>query len=570
MVGARVHYEVFGRKKAGSDWVLEMATEDRSAAVRTAEELISCQGFAAAKVNKETLDEETREFASVAILTLGAAETRKKKEPDKTFEPLCVQPQDLYTLHARERIGRLLADWLARNRATPFELLHRPDLVETLEAAGGDLQHAFQKIAVPEATDRGMSVHQVIRAFQSLVERAVERLMRDHRRGVLVDLSRESFAAAAERLAKDPEGGYLLGAGVAQALADAGGWSDKVGRLLDLADAAPASGPGRALALAVLDQPLAEILGVKPGLDDLIGHDLDLGAELAALTRLTACAAVEMLLKHDATLAKVMPELAPTAERLGRWLAADGFQEVRMGLGRRILRELNGPRRLRPDDAVGEIDILRGLAMALTAAAGALIPLDDVQAAFSARSRALVASEFVDAYLGKGRTAYEESQSLIWLAENVIGAANKRQASRWIAGVIGGLKFETEMRSGEETPIARLGKLAALQQKVGRCGLAPEDCASVQARLGELGGAIEAEARLVASLGRASAPPLHRLTLLLRIASGEAAPLGPAADRARAEALKLVRQPDTRTALAQAPDQVAAFRTLIQQAGLAA
>ncbi|HKR87419.1 MAG TPA: hypothetical protein VJS38_04540 [Phenylobacterium sp.] len=570
MVGARVHYEVFGRRKPGSGWVLEMATEDRTAAIRMAENLIAEDGFAAAKVAKETLDEETREFASLEILKLGDWETAKKKEPKKEFEPLCVQPKDLYTLHARERIGRLLEDWLERKRATPFELLHRPDLVEALEASGGDLQHAVQKISVPEAADRGFSVHELIRTYNGLIERTIERLMKDWRRGALIDLKRESFAAAAERALKDPDPCYLLGSGVAGAIASSRTWSEKVGRLLDLAGAAPASGPARTLAMSVLEQPLAEILGVKPGLEDLIGRGLDLGGELAALTRLAVGGAVELLVKHDPRLAKVMPVLSGEAERLGGWLSEDAFEEVRTGLGKRILRELNGPRRLRPHDAVAEIDMLRGLAMSLTAGAGRLLPLEDVQAAFSTRSKMLVTGDFVDAYLGKGRTACEEAQALLVLGENVIGAANKRQASRWIAGVVGGLKFETEMRSGEETPAARLGKLAALQRQVGRCGLAPEDSATIQGRLGELGGMVEGEAKLSASIARAKAPPLHRLTVLLRLAAGESAPLGPAADRARSEALKLVRLPETRSALTEAPDQVETVRTLLQQAGLAA
>jgi hypothetical protein len=570
MVGARVHYEVFGRKKPGSGWVLEMATEDRAAAVSMAEHLIVNDGFAASKVTKETLDEESREFASVTITTFGAPDTRKNKEPPKDFEPLCVQPQDLYSLHARERIARLLEDWLQRKFATPFELLHRPDLAEALEASGGELQHAIQKISVPEATERGISVHKLIRTFQDLVDRTIERLLRDHRRGVLPDLARESFPAAAERSLHEPDSAYVLGAGVAGAIASAQTWSEKVMRLLDMADAAPSGGQARTLALSVLEQPLAEILGVKPGLADLLGQGLDLGGELAALTRLCAQDAVDALIKHDAYVAKVMPPLGPAAARLGRWLAAETFNELRTNLGKRILRELNGPRRLRPDDAAAEIDILRGLAMSLTAAAGKLMPLDDVQSAFSARSKMLVTGDFVGAYLGQGRTAHDEAHALIWLAENVIGAANKRHAARWIEGVVGSLRFETEMRSPEETAAARLGKLAALQRQVGRCGLAPEDCARVQTRLGDLGGGIEAEARLTFQLARAKAPPLHRLTVLLRLAAGESAPLGPAADRARTEALKLARMPETRSALAGAPEQVETVRNLIQQAGLAA
>src|SRR5689334_21647061 len=90
----------------------------------------------AVKVTKEVFDEELREFQSIVIQKLGAADVVAKAKPKEDVHPLCVAPQDLYTLHARERIGRLLETWLERNNATPFELLHRPDLVEKLEASG--------------------------------------------------------------------------------------------------------------------------------------------------------------------------------------------------------------------------------------------------------------------------------------------------------------------------------------------------------------------------------------------------------------------------------------------------
>jgi hypothetical protein len=270
-------------------------------------------------------------------------------------------------------------------------------------------------------------------------------------------------------------------------------------------------------------------------------------------------------------VAKVMPPLQPTAERLGRWLDGVGFEEVRTALGKRILRQLNGPRRLHPDDADGEIEIMRGLAMSLTAASGNLLPLDQVQAAFSTRSRMLVTGDFVTAYLGHDRSAFEEARALVWLAENVIGAANKRQASRWLSGAIVSLRFETELKSNHtEGVAARLAKLATLQRQIGRCGLAVEDCGHLQSRLGELGGQIEAEAHLTASLARASAPHLQRLTLLLRLAAGETGPLGPVADRARNEAMKLFRDPGARAQFAAAPEQFESIRGLIQQAGLAA
>jgi hypothetical protein len=92
----------------------------------------------------------------------------------------------------------------------------------------------------------------------------------------------------------------------------------------------------------------------------------------------------------------------------------------------------------------------------------------------------------------------------------------------------------------------------------------------VQAYLGELGGRIEAQGKLVATLAGSTAPPLKRLSYLVKLASGETAPLGPAADRARAETMRLMRDTTLRAELASDPAQMSAVRELVQGAGLAA
>jgi hypothetical protein len=570
MSGLPVHFEVYIRKVPGGVWILDLATENRAAAIKHAEDLMAQGRIAAVQVSKETFDEATREFATVVIHKLGQAEAIVRAKVKEEPQPLCVTPQDLYTLHARERIGRLLEGWLERHSATPFELLHRPDLVEKLDASGLDLQQAVQKIAVPEAHARNMSVTDLVKVFQGLIERAVDRLMKDSRKGNLPNLDKEGFAAAAERLATDPERGYLLGAGVAASIAPARSWADKVDRLMDLADAAPAKGQGRGLALSTIQQPLAEILEAKPGMTDVLGKGEDLGANLDAMTRLAAYDAVEALMAVEKSVKKVMPELSELAVRLAKWLSGDGFQDTRAAISRRILRELTGPRRLCPGDAEREIDVLRALAMSLTAAAGKLLPLEEVQAAFTIRSKMLVTGDFVEAYLGQGRSAHEEIEALIWLTENVIGAANKRQAAGWLKAVVASLRFEKEMTGGEESPVTRLSQLAALHRAVGRLGLAEADYHPIQEKLGDIGGEVEARAKVTANVAKANAPSLHRLMLLLKLAAGETAPHGPAAVRARNEAIKLFRLDDTRAQLAAAPEQMAQVRTLIQQAGLAA
>jgi hypothetical protein len=517
----------------------------------------------AVKVTKETLDPETREFRTLVIFTQGDVTPRRAKGPVEDPGPLCVTPQDLYSVHARARIGELLEGWLLRFRATPFELLHRPDLVERLEASGTDLQHAIQKVAVPEAQARGMTTHDLLRHFTQLSQRAMERVLADSRKGRLPDLARESFDAICRRYAEDGERGYLIGCAVAGRLADAEAWSEKIRRLLELAEQAPTGGAGRDAAFAVLEEPLGEILGSRMGLADLLGSDLDLGASLAALARLASARTVEPLIAADAAMKRLMPELTGTAARLAQWFDKGCFEGVRAAIGRRVLSELMGPRRLRPSDPMGEIEILRALAMALTGSAGRLLPLEDVREAFTARSRSLVASDFVDLFLKEPRCALEEARDLVRLLENVTGGANKRQAARWVCGVVSGLKFESELRSGPDSPAARLAALADLQRLVGRVS-PDQDGEAICAKLGEIGGVVEADARLVASLARAQAPLPQRLSALLRLAAGEAAPAGPAADRAKAQVLKLLREPEAADALAAAPDLQAQLRAVVQ------
>ncbi|CAN5205798.1 hypothetical protein BH10PSE4_BH10PSE4_47860 [soil metagenome] len=562
----QVHYELFVRRKPGAQWTLDMATEVRTHAVAVAEEALQQGRAIAVRVTKETLDAESREYKSISIFTKGQVDGGKPKKVEEDLDPLCVQPSDLYTAHARDRIGRLLEAWLARHNATPFELLHRPDLVEKLEASGTDLQHALQKIAIPEAEARGMSVHELIRTFQGLVERTVANLMKQFKKGALPDLDKEGFARAAERLSNDPDRAFLLGAGVAASIAPGKNWSEKIARLLDLADAAPTEPKACAAALAALEQPLAEIIGSKAGMADLLGADnADLGTTLAAMTRLAGGAQVETLIRVEAGVRHCMPELSGTAKRLSEWLTGDNFAAVRASIAHRVLKELNGVRRLKPTDAEAEIEHLRALAMSLTAAAGRILPPEDITSAFTTRSKTLLNGEFIESLLGRDRSSREEVQMLIRLAENVMGAVNKRMAARWLSANIQALRFEREIRQGPDSAASKLAALAALQRSMVRSGLVIEDYEPLCAKIGEVGGMIESDARLLAMLVRAPAPLPQKLAVLIKLAMGEAGPTGPVADRAKLEAMKLARAPEAREALAGSPETMDLLKGMVQQ-----
>ena len=568
-----VHYEVYVRKTAPAPWSLQMATEDRAYAVQTAEDMLADDRAAAVRVTKETLDPDTMEFSSLTVLTRGAPEVQRKRlVSEDQAGPRCTGTQDLYTPQARETIGRVLEDWLGRNGATAFELLHRPDLAEKLEASGVELQHAIQKIAVPESQDVGQPVHDLVRHYQKLSDQTVERVIAAGRRGLFPDLEDCSIADLAHRMVGRPDRAFIMGGVVCGALKGVRGGRARLDRLMDLVERAPIEGPPRAMVTVPVEQMLCEILAARTSLADILGPSLDQGASLAAVVRMAAPREIHALIAQDPRLALQVPAVDGPAARLGARLEAGEFPLLTAALARMVLRELMSPRRLRPNDATGEIDILRTLATALTVTAGRLLTLEEVQTAFNERSKAIVTADFVAAYVKACTTVLCEAEALTRLCENVTGAANKRSAARWLSACVSSLRFESEMRAPSTTQTAaqKLGVLAGLQRAVRGCGLSERDNAEIAAAIGAVGGAVEAESKIVAQLVRSPAPLLQRLSVLLRLAAGETAPLGPAADRAKAEAVKLFRAPESRAVLSAAPETLAPLKGLMRAAGLAA
>ena len=566
-----IHYEIYVRKTPPSPWSLAMATEDRAVAVETAEETLRNQLAVAVRVTKETLDPETMEFVSVTILTRGAPEPKRKRlvDPDQG-QPTCSAASDLYTPLARERLNEVLEDWLMRNRVTAYELLHRPDLAEKLDASGVELQHAIQKVAIPESQTTGQPTHDLIRHYQRLAEVSIARLVAAGRRNQFPDPADQPLSRIVQGLSGKSDRAFIMGGVVCLAAAAGRGPRERLERLMDLADQAPVDGPGRTLVMDQIEQFLCDMLSARSGLADVLGPDLDQGASLAAVVRMSAPQEIGVLIRVEPRMGDMIPVVDGAAGRLAAYLSKDQFPTLARVLARMVLRELMGPRRLRPGDALGEISILRALAACLTATAGRLLTLEEVQTAFVERSKGLVTADFVGACTAGRETALMEVETLVRLCENVTGAANKRSAARWLDASLTAIRFETEMRAPGIHPVQKLAVLAGLQRSIRACALSDGDRDRLLASVGQLGGVIETDARLVAQMSRAKASPPQKITALLRLAAGQTGPTGPVADRAKAEVLKLVRSPGARTAMVEAPEMLHEIKGLMRTVGLAA
>jgi len=570
-----VHYEVFARRTPQSSWVLEMATEDRALALQSAEDWLAARNAAAVRVTKELFDQESGEFSSVTLMTKGVPEGRKKLRLAPETDSVCTTPQDLYSLHARDKVGRLLEDWLRRNGVTPFELLHRPDLAERLDAADGELLHVVQKLAIPESHETGQDLHELMRRWRALIDRATARLIADGRRKLFPDLDPASWMATIDRLKDHPERAYVLGGAIARVLAGEKRPSVKLERLLVYGrllsdDMFEADWSDREWALQVLEVPVVELFAARAALNDILGHEADLGTSLAVLTRMAAGAEVDLIARHDAKVGAMIPPLAGVLAGYHDLIVKGCFPNLSYNISKRLMHELKGVRRLKPGDPDGEIEILRSLALCLMAAGREEHQRDDIKEAFVERSKMLVSTDFVDALTKAARSPAEEIEKLVWLCENVVGGANKRQAARWLIGAIGALKFERDMRDPSKPPMGRLATLAQLQRRIQRAQLPDRDSDDAVAKLGQLGGLVAADTHLLAQLVKAPTAPLQKLSVLLSLAAGQTGPLGPVADAAKSEALKLLRAPEVRQMLATQPQAVAALKPMIQAAGLAA
>ena len=344
LMAGPVHYEVYIRKNAPAPWSLHMATEDRAVAVRTAEHVLADHSAVAVRVTRETLDLDTMLFNSVTVLTRGAPEVRSKRAVTAhAAGPRCSAPQDLYAPHARETIGRVLEDWLARQGVTAFELLHRPDLAEKLEASGVELQHAIQKVAVPESQTGGQTVHQLVRHYQKLSDQALERLVIAGRRNLFPSLEDGSIADIAHRITGQPERAFIMAGVVCCALKDVRGGRARLNRLMDLADEAPPEGAPHAMIMVQIEQLLCEMVGLRTFMADVLGPSLDQGASLAAVVRMVAPGEIKALTAQSSRLALQMPAVDGPAARLSARLEAGQFPLLSAALARMIHEENYDP-----------------------------------------------------------------------------------------------------------------------------------------------------------------------------------------------------------------------------------
>jgi hypothetical protein len=455
-----IHFELFVRRGSARSWSLVDAIEKRDEALEAAKAQMA-SGFATAvRVVKETFDDDSNEFRSVVIFEEGnTRKIRLSRDDEDAPSPLpCITPEDLYSVHARHTMSRLFADTLARWKLTITELIHRPDMLEKLEATGTLFQHAVQKVAIAH-TSSGTPVAQIIRAVNDLADRAIQRVYREQRAKRIPECdSAAELAGLADRRAGQADAAFVLGLAFAAYLAPATTWSAKLDRLLELVAAPPATEGGRAVLLPLADAIVGETLNGSAALQELIGPMPDLGSALVVMS--------DLYLGRDPG-----GEQASSLSRLSAAFKANNLLDARMALGRRVLAEVRTHKRLAPsvDD---EMRHLRTITQRLVLGPPQLVPHEDIVAAITVRSRRLVQSDTIGELIKESRSPMEKAERLLLLEENVVGAENKRRVWDHLKPILTSAAFETALLDPRLVPLERLSIAAKLQTRILRSSLA--------------------------------------------------------------------------------------------------
>ncbi len=225
-----------------------------------------------------------------------------------------------------------MPDFLARNKITVTELIHRADMLEKLEATGTLYQHAIQKVAVAQASSTTTGVQTIVKSLNELVTKACNRVYRDQRAGLFPDPLPEQFPVLARKLAGQGDAAYLFNGALARHLKDARSWDDKVLCLLTIMGMAPQEEAPRKLMLSSIDAILSETLGRRGGAARPDGQDRNPG-------------------RIAAQPGRTVPGQAAKAGREGLKLltshfAADDLPEARTAVANRIVAEFKSSKRL--------------------------------------------------------------------------------------------------------------------------------------------------------------------------------------------------------------------------------
>lgn len=376
--------------------------------------------------------------------------------PDADAQGVCRTVEDFYGRKARQTIGRLLAEFCVRNKATVTELLHSIDLLRRLENSDMALMHAVQKQAAAVATACNQPIRDTVAQLDRLIGKGIEKVAADTRNKLFVPVSAEEFGPLAVALTMRADGAYLLD-GALTVLLDQTDWSEKVRRLCGVLDRAGPDGPGKTMLTDAIDEILSEIMRTQAAVLECLGKRGNFGETVRA----------ELLLhlgRYET------PEPGNALTPLSKRFAKGELPNARRELGLRILADLKSLNRLRDDSIDDEMQDFRVIAGLAKQAQGPFLPKRDTIEVLELRAARFVAPDVLGRNL-ENKILPEDKVAWLFTAEScIVGARSRYKIADLVFRQITAEMFRTRMASTQIPQEKRLRVLAELNAKALQSG----------------------------------------------------------------------------------------------------
>jgi hypothetical protein len=306
-----------------------------------------------------------------------------------------------------------------------------------------------------------------MRTLHRLTDQALARLQSRWREAPPAALTPQRLAELAAR-GDQIETRFAIGCDLAVTLQPAGSWTDKLERLLALAETELPDAAASEVD-PVLEAPLAEILAAPAARAEIFGAEASHGDKLLLLAGLSDRALFQKVLAAQPRLAGLAPRLAAPLDRLALVLARGRFARLQQRLQDEVFDGFASRSRLQPGDALREIRTFRLAAVYLTARAEPGLGAEAVRDAIVARSANYLEPGFVAALVAPATPADREIARLVTLLENVAGDANRRRALRLLADTLATRRLQEALRERGDAAGARI-LLAGFSARVSRAG----------------------------------------------------------------------------------------------------
>lgn len=538
-MASRSVYDVMVQQ--GGHWVVQTTTETQGDALRLAERLVTTGSHEDVRVLQSFYDGKKRTLVENELKRFRRKSSQKGEGGGQKATPLsgrpCVSHLDFYRFESRRIIRAAMMEDLERWFLTPLELLHSLPHAQRLTGSGTAMQGAVQRVAVVQSRETGQSIHQRMKAlFEFCTE--IERELRLVWRGVPIEpIPPGGLKARMAEVKGARNGEFLLFAGISESLREAKDWPAKLTMLFDLLS--PEAGDAE---MAIFDQVAAEIIESGPAIKAMLGDIGDRGDAIVAL------------LDIQAGILPPGQNVAPVVERLIRLFREGRLRDCREMLYRRIRQELESLRSVsgNANDLIGETRVLKTLYDKLARDAGDREDARLLMGTLEGRAASILLGENLGSKLQAQRTTLGQIDLLLRLAPGILGASNKRKMASFIIGLTDNEENKASLLGGENIVEARMRQFRKWEDNVRGASL---DSATEEELAGLFDGlCVQAmrKAQFFAKLQREEPVPSARALKLLELAAGDGVTTGLARKAVQLEMIRLLKDPPTLGALAEA------------------